>query len=145
MLLSGHVYITTSDIRTCTYVRVRVGGQEIIVFRKIWHALFFCYLRFEIRPFALLWLMKRSLQLLSYSCSYYFWFQSKCSALCWRFRRSHLEMFHTSNFNKYRLRRKYFTVNFAQFSEHNFPRLPVSRCFWKFVSMFCSAAFTQAY
>ena len=35
------------------YVRVRIKGLEIFIFQKIWHA-FSCYLRFEIRPFALL-------------------------------------------------------------------------------------------
>ena len=34
------------------YVRVRIRGQETFVFRKIWGALFSCYLRFEIRLFA---------------------------------------------------------------------------------------------
>ena len=36
------------------YVRVRIRGQEMFVFWKIWRALLSCYLRFEIRPFALL-------------------------------------------------------------------------------------------
>ena len=35
-------------------VRVRIWGLEMFVFRKIWRALFFWNIRFEIRPFALL-------------------------------------------------------------------------------------------
>ena len=35
------------------HVRVRIRGYKMFVFRKIWRALFSCYLRFEIRPFAL--------------------------------------------------------------------------------------------
>ena len=38
----------------CAYVRVRIKGQEMFVFWKIWCALLSCYLRFEIHPFALL-------------------------------------------------------------------------------------------
>ena len=34
---------------SCAYQRVKIG-----LFRKIWRALLSCYLRFEIRPFALL-------------------------------------------------------------------------------------------
>ena len=30
------------------------GGQEMVVFRKIWRAVFSCNTRFEIRPFPLL-------------------------------------------------------------------------------------------
>ena len=36
------------------YTHVRIGGQKMFVFRKIWRALFSCNTRFEIRPFALL-------------------------------------------------------------------------------------------
>ena len=35
------------------HVRVSIRKQELFVFRKIWCALFACYLRFEIHPFAL--------------------------------------------------------------------------------------------
>ena len=37
---------------THTYVCVS-GGKKTFVFRKIWRALYSCYLRFEIRPFAI--------------------------------------------------------------------------------------------
>ena len=37
-----------------THTRVRMRGKEILVFRKIWRALFSCNTRFRIRPFALL-------------------------------------------------------------------------------------------
>ena len=36
------------------HASVRISGEEILVLRKIWRALFSCYLRFGIRPFALL-------------------------------------------------------------------------------------------
>ena len=35
------------------YVRVRIRRYEIFAFRKIWRAFLSCYLRFEIRLFAL--------------------------------------------------------------------------------------------
>ena len=47
-----------------SYPRVRNRGLEIVVFRKIWRALFSCYLRFEIFPFALLPMRSRLLSLL---------------------------------------------------------------------------------
>ena len=39
--------------RTC-WDRGEGGGKDMFVFRKIWRTFFFCYLRFEIRHFALL-------------------------------------------------------------------------------------------
>ena len=36
------------------HVHVRIRGEEMFVFLKIWRVLLSCYLRFEIRPFALL-------------------------------------------------------------------------------------------
>ena len=38
----------------CARARVRIRGQEIFVFRKIWRDLFSCNTRFQIRPFAIL-------------------------------------------------------------------------------------------
>ena len=42
-----------SEKRTFLTPRVRIRGIKMFVFRKIWGALFPCYLRFEIRPFVL--------------------------------------------------------------------------------------------